>query len=370
MNSTFIIAEYLLVFILLIFAFKQSLGIETSPAKYNVLISQDTSQMLKAVCCIIIVLHHFALRRQDITALKPISIGGGNFALPIFFILSAYGITKSELHKPINKFASFLKRRMLKLLKPLWIINFITIIVYLLIGANGYSPEVLKQARVNPLFCEIGSHILPVWEYLLLLVGIHEIDGVVWFVEVTLYSYLAFYISKSVFPICGKRMAFVSLYTVFIILFGIMAFKMELPAHYYRNLWSLIVGLILADYEKDFIHRIKLQYMLLCIIVIFLVIQCVLLHEYIYFPPAITAVVVIWGCGRFMKNRRILPASPIFKLAIMSYVVYLIHVKILNIEWHYIGFVSVLIPLIMILAIAYIYEFAHFKMIGKRLKTS
>ena len=84
MNSTFIIAEYLLVFILLIFAFKLSLGIETSPAKYNVLISQDTSQMLKAVCCIIIVLHHFALRRQDITALKPISIGGGEFCAAYF----------------------------------------------------------------------------------------------------------------------------------------------------------------------------------------------------------------------------------------------------------------------------------------------
>ncbi len=370
MNSILIIAEYLLILILLICAIKRSLGLEISSAKYNVLISPDTSQMLKAVCCIIIVLHHFALRRQDITLLKPISIGGGNFALPIFFILSAYGITKSELHKPINKFTGFLKKRMLKLLKPLWIINFFTIIVYFLIGANGYSSEILKQARINPLFCEIGSHSIPVWEYLLLLTGLHEIDGVVWFVEVTLYSYLVFYISKRVFPIREKRMAFVSLYTVFIILFGIMAFKMELPAHYYRNLWSLIVGLILAVYEKDFIHRIKLQYMFLCIIVIFLVIQCVLLHEYIYFPPAITAVVVIWGCGRFMKNRRILPASPIFKLAIMSYVVYLIHVKILNIEWHYIGFVSVLIPLIMILAIAYIYEFAHFKIIGKRLKTS
>lgn len=259
---------------------------------------------------------------------------------------------------------------MLKLLKPLWIINFFTIIVYFIIGASGYSSEMLKQARINPLFCEIGSHSISVWEYLLLLTGLHEIDGVVWFVEVTLYSYLVFYISKRVFPICEKRTAFVSLYTFFIILFGVMAFNMKLPAHYYRNLWSLIAGLILAVYEKDFINRKNMLYVFLCVIVVFLVIQCVLLHEYVYFPPAIIAVVVIWVFDRFMTNREILPNSLIVKLAAMSYLVYLIHVKILNIEWHYIGFISVSLPLITVLALAYIYEFAHFKRIGKRLKSS
>lgn len=145
---------------------------------------------------------------------------------------------------------------------------------------------------------------------------------------------------------------------------------MELPAHYYRNLWSLVVGLVLAVYEKDFIHLKKLLYMAFCIIVVFLAVQCVLFHDYLYFPPAIISVVAIWACDRFMTNRSILPDSPLSKLAIMSYVVYLIHVKVLNIEWHYIGFVSVLLPLITVLALAYIYEFVHFKKIGKRPKSS
>lgn len=100
-------------------------------------------------------------------------------ALPIFFILSAYGITKSELHKPVRRVGAFLKKRMLKLLKPLWVVNLFTIVAYALIGAGGHSAGAMAQGRVNPLFCEIGSHSLPWWEYPLLLAGIKEIDGVV-----------------------------------------------------------------------------------------------------------------------------------------------------------------------------------------------
>lgn len=288
---------------------------------------------------------------------------GGNFALPIFFMLSAYGIAKSELHKPINQFTAFLKKRMLKLLKPLWIINVFTIVAYYLIGASGYAPEILKQARVNPIFCEIGSHALSVWEYLLLIIGIHQIDGVVWFVEVTLYSYLAFYISKRLFPINRRASAFLSLYTLFIIIFGIMAWKVNLPAHYYRNLWSLVAGMVLAVYEKEFVCNKKYLYLFLCFVALYLAAQCFALREYLYFPPAIIAVAVIFACDRLMANRYIISGSAISKLAAMSYAVYLIHTKILHTEWHYVGFVSVLLPLIVVLAFAYIYEFVDKKLV-------
>lgn len=357
----FIIIEYLVVFMLLLFTIKYSLGSRKVPVNHDVLISMDTSQMLKSVCCIIIVLHHFAMDRQDITALKIISMGGGNFALPIFFILSAYGVIKSDLYKPVNNFTNFFKKRVFKLLKPLWIINFFTIIVYYLIGINGYQFEILKQASVNPIFCKIVSHSLSIYEYIYLLVGIHQIDVVIWFVEVTLYSYLIFYISKSIFPIKERKNAFVFLYTFFILLFGLIALEMEMPAHYYRNLWSLIVGLVLAVYENDFIHRKKYFICFLGLIMIYLITQCALLHEYIYIFPAIFAVVFIFVCDRFMKNRFIIPGSAISKLAAMSYVIYLIHVKILNIEWYYLGYVSVLLPLIIVLLLAYIYEFVDFK---------
>lgn len=114
MNTYIIIIEFIFIFFLLFLFVKNSYVRQYSAQmQETVIISPDTSQVLKAVCCIIIVLHHFALRRQDITVLKPISMGGGNFALPIFFILSAYGIAKSELHKPINKFTGFLKKRRL-----------------------------------------------------------------------------------------------------------------------------------------------------------------------------------------------------------------------------------------------------------------
>lgn len=289
-------------------------------------------------------------------------------ALPIFFILSAYGITKSELYKPVAQFGAFFKKRMLKLLKPLWMVNLFTIMAYALIGADGYTAEALAKARVNPLFCEIGSHGLPWWEYPLLLVGIKEIDGVVWFVEVTLYAYLAFFVSKSVFPIREKRRSFVCLYTALIVAFGIVAYALALPAHYYRNLWSLVLGLLLAVYERELLGNRNALALVVAACVAYIAAQCVAFHEYLYFPSAVAAIFAIFLCGRCMARRTVRPGSALAQLAAMSYMVYLLHVKLLAIEWHYLGYVSVLLPLAATLALAWVYNAVAGAMAGSVLR--
>lgn len=264
MNTLFISIEYVLIFVML-FCFIIAGITKQELIKRNVLITPQTSQILKSICCIIIILHHFALRRPDVLIIKPFAYCGGNFALSIFFILSAYGIIKSDLSNQVNSFTIFIKKRMIKLLKPLWIVNFLTIVAYFVIGASNYEPEELMQARVNPLFCEIGQHSLPIQEYLLLFIGLHEIDSAIWFVEVTLYAYFVFYISKRLFPILNKKIEFIITYIVFIIFFGIIAYIFEFPAHYYRNLWALIVGVIFAVYEKELINNKNLIIFLLII---------------------------------------------------------------------------------------------------------
>ena len=277
-------------------------------------------------------------------------------ALPIFFILSAYGITKSELHKPVRRVGAFFKKRMLKLLKPLWVVNLFTIVAYALIGAGGHSAGAMAQGRVNPLFCEIGSHSLPWWEYPLLLAGIKEIDGVVWFVEITLYAYLAFFVSKRVFPIREERKCFVFMYTALIVAFGIVAYMLALPAHYYRNLWSLVFGLLLAVYEREIIGSRKSLRLVISAIGGYVLLQCVLLREYLYFVFAMAAIFAVFLCGQYMARRTVMQGSGLARLAAMSYMVYLLHVKLLTIEWHYIGYASVLLPLAATLALAWMYD--------------
>ena len=117
----------------------------------NAIISQDTSQLLKAICCIIIVLHHFSLRRPGLLIGKPLAILGGNFALPVFLILSAYGIAKSELNKPIVDVKVYLGKRILKLLKPFWLVNLMTIILYYIIGGGVLRRRCLKVGSIQRL---------------------------------------------------------------------------------------------------------------------------------------------------------------------------------------------------------------------------
>lgn len=92
-----------------------------------------------------------------------------------FLILSAYGIAKSELNKPIVDVKVYLGKRILKLLKPFWLVNLMTIILYYIIG--GGSPAEMLEGRINPAFSDIGSHKLSIADFFLMLIGVHEIDG-------------------------------------------------------------------------------------------------------------------------------------------------------------------------------------------------
>lgn len=97
-----------------IYAYKPLSG--TNQQNLTVL-SLDTSNLIKAVCCIVIILHHYALRAQVPFVGSYFSSTAGNQALMLFMLMSGFGIVKSELiHKTTVK--TFLKKRFLKLLIP------------------------------------------------------------------------------------------------------------------------------------------------------------------------------------------------------------------------------------------------------------
>lgn len=350
-------AEYVLVLAALALAI--AAGVERRPAPASrALISPGASAVLKAVCCILVVLHHFALRRPDVAFIKPFAVGAGHFAMPVFFALSAYGVCKSEMARPMPGFAAFFRKRVLSLLKQLWAVNFFAIAAYAAVGAIDGSAESMARSAENPLFFAIASHSLQPWELLMLLVGIRELDSVVWFLYVVIYAYMAFFVSKGVFPIVSRRCAFACLYVGLVALFGVAAWALGLPAYYYRNLWALPLGLLMALCEPWLLGGWRRLCALLCPAGVLLLAQCALLREGFYLVPAVAAVAALLGCGRFMACRSVRRGSALAWLSAMSPMVYLVHIKVFDIECHCMGFPTVLLPLAATLALSALYVVA------------
>ena len=111
-------------------------------------------------------------------------------------MLSSYGIAESEKRKPTD-FKQFLFKRCGKILVPYFVITIVSIIGYWLIGAYA-STDVLFKNRVSQAFVELGQQGLIVSDVLKYIVGLKTFDGAMWFVGVTLYSYLAFGLSKTI----------------------------------------------------------------------------------------------------------------------------------------------------------------------------
>ena len=194
--------EYLIVSVIFILFLWLSLAKSDERNKvYNSnLINPQTSTLLKAFCCILIVCHHYALRTDGGITRRIVAMGGGTFALVIFLLLSSYGIVESEKRKPTD-LKQYLFKRCVKLVKPYFLVTVIAMIAYWFIGAYA-SLDALLQNRVSQAFVEIGQRRLTISDGVSYLFGLKTFDGAIWFVGVTLYSYLAFGLSQT---ICLKR---------------------------------------------------------------------------------------------------------------------------------------------------------------------
>ena len=79
------------------------------------------------------------------------------------------------------------------------------------------------------------------------------------------------------------------------------------------------------------------------------------MRNYLYRFCAVAAVAALLGCGRFMASRSVRRGSALAWLSAMSPMVYLVHIKVFDIECHCMGFPSVLLPLAATLALSALY---------------
>ncbi len=358
--------EYLIVSVIFIFFFWFSLvkSDERNKVYNSNLINPQTSTLLKAFCCILIVCHHYALRTDGRIIRRIVAMGGGTFALVVFLLLSSYGIAESEKRKPTD-LKQYLFKRCGKLVKPYLLITVIAMIAYWFIGAYASSDELL-QNRVSQAFVEIGQHRLTVPDGVSYMVGLKTFDGAMWFVGVTLYSYLAFGLSKT---ICLKRFgggkiedakcSLTLLYSTLLVLFAVVTYSMGFPAHYYRNLWALVLGLWLSLYGKSIVRcSFKCSVLAAIALNVLVYIWLRITHsgDFIYLFFANVALVSLWLSNRLFLSFSLRKGNFITMLSGISYMVYLIHIKVLTIEWWYIGYKTLLLPLAVIVLLSYLFS--------------
>ena len=284
----------------------------------------------------------------------------------MFFLLSSYGVCKSEIANPTTG-RTFIKHRLGKLFVPFIVVNVITLITYRFCGANC-SLEQLPTARVNESFVLIGSNHYDLIDYLISALGLKEIDAAMWFVYIIIYSYVAFLVSKMLFSYTYQTGKAVLLFTLLVAFLFVVLFVLKVPTHIYRSLWAIAFGAVLFWTEKRFDNLLKRCGIMVVAFVILLspivyIERNMMMLLYASFIP-ITIIVV--GCvNRYFEIKK---NSAIALLSSCSYLIYLVHVKVLTLQWWYIGYRSALLAVLLSLMAAMLYKEISTRLSMLRLK--
>jgi peptidoglycan/LPS O-acetylase OafA/YrhL len=137
-------------------------------------LSKEVSTCLKGVSCLLIVLHHWCSGLSgvgyDNILVKLLTQAGGVTGVAIFFFLSSYGLTRSQLVKK-DSISSFFTKRLTKVYIPLVLTN----VLWLVLRYSGQS------------FVQSFLQILNIGDLL---------DLATWFCNVIIACYVIFYVSN------------------------------------------------------------------------------------------------------------------------------------------------------------------------------
>lgn len=273
----------------------------------EVILTKEESNYIKAICSILIILHHLSQRIGiNITTIPYIEIG--KYSVAMFLFISGYGLMKS-LKSNKEYLNNFICNRIFAVYIPFIIVNIIMLII-------NWS----KGIRYS--FTNVIEYIL----------GIKIIDGTMWFVIFIIASYFMFYV---IFKLLDINNAKVVMLVINIIMF-IIACRFKVSVVFINSSFGFILGIYLAEYEKQFISRVKKKYSICLIItsisfvlgriVSIMISKDNMLIDMIFANiSAIGFIILI-----LILIMKIEFNNPIFKLlGSMSFYIYLIHNKII-----------------------------------------
>lgn len=265
-------------------------------------------------------LHHFYLEHPWVSTL-------GRTACCVFFFLSAYGITKS-LNKKNVGIMDFLKRRLSKVYIPLLMVNAIALMAFMILKGAGNVP-------IFSVFCNQITTVKADSLSFLYLFDIMQMDSVTWFIDVLLIGYLFVWCLSNI-PSRHKRvLSAVSGYLAMMFLSAVIT-----PPRiwYLIDTLGFMYGILYAEYDSKIssINSNSSSKMLIVSVFVFLIfsgagiaLKEMILGRYmklIIIGYSLSACAIVAMAG-YSKHRE----SRICKqLGLLSFFVYLIHVKIAN----------------------------------------
>lgn len=252
----------------------------------------ETTNTLKALACVFVVIHHSSkLLSDDNFLINIYKIHVGYIAVAIFFYLSGYGLVKSYQNKKCN-FNSFIRRRLSKVYLPFLIVNLISVLfaIYIL--------------SINVDFFLFVEYVI----------GLKLLDPVLWYINVALVFYLFFYLSSH-FKIKSFWVF------TFILAFVIFMHYLDFPEYTYISSLAFFFGVFFAEYSG-----LKTKYAML-----FLCVLGTCISRFLFKMDALVLLMntslVIVSLDLFLYKYS-LSLNKISWLALISYEIYLVHMKV------------------------------------------
>lgn len=293
-------------------------------------ISKESSNIIKGLACMLIILHHYSqsLIGLDVSniIIETIALRGGVTGVAIFFFLSAYGLSESQLKRQTN-FIEFAKRRLSKVFIPLIITNLIY--YFILLGNNllNFSLETF------PLY----------------ITNIKILDGVTWFCNVIFFFYLFFYISYLFKQNIHKIICMFCL-TIIYSIFMTYAFK-DAP-YYVYSIIGFPTGMIFSLYKEYLNNKGIINYLLITTL-FFIFASFIFKIYYNLFIANLFSlyIIIIISYTIYKFQSKYHNCKLLNSLGNNSYEIYLLHNKFLffcwklNLVWWYpIIFILIIIP--------------------------
>ncbi len=221
-------------------------------------------------------------------------------------------------------------------------------------------PErVLEKAQINKMFVEISSHRATLLDCLSCFVGIKSINVSLWFVGVTAFQYVAFGLAKSIFSLREQRILVLQFYALLLALFGFATYLLAFPAHYWHNLWVLVVGLAVALYEKELLAKGLICKIFLWVgvnIFAFVYITLTRSAGILYMGAVNVGFFIMCGVESLFSHRTLKKGSAIAWLGSLSYFVYLVHYYLFPIEWCIVGYLSIILTVSACVLVAWLFS--------------
>lgn len=163
-------------------------------------IEDNCFTIIRLLCCLIIIYEHCV----RVGCLEYIDMHFSELCVDIFFVLSGFWVSRSYILAKDNK--KYIKKRVIKILPPYYVVLILTVIVFSFLCENGMqwywinnAGGVLKYLIFNAIFLNFLCPTLP---GILVDSSIPEINGSLWTLKIEVGFYIALpvimYIIKSV----------------------------------------------------------------------------------------------------------------------------------------------------------------------------